>query len=114
MRWMNLLLALSIALPVSAARQTSRLIAPPPGATLPVALMKTIKSQNVTVGERVTARFMQRVPVASGSYLPGKVEIAGQVAAASPSSLSILFTQLRWKGQSVPIHVGASGCRIVL
>jgi hypothetical protein len=34
-----------------------------------------------------------------------KVEVVGRIVRSDPSSLSILFTQLRWKGQTVPIHL---------
>jgi hypothetical protein len=40
MRRLALLLALSVALPIYAARQASHLVAPPPGATLPIVLVK--------------------------------------------------------------------------
>lgn len=105
MRCLTLLLILSVALPIYAARQASRLVAPPPGATLPISLAKTMKAQKLTVGQLVTARLFQRVPLRDGTYLPGKVDIVGHIVSSGPSSLSILFTQLRWKGQTVPIHV---------
>lgn len=77
----------------------------PPGATLPIVLVKTIRAQNMTAGRLVTARLFQRVPVSSGTFLPDKVEIVGHIVGSSPFSLSILFTELRWKNQTVPIHV---------
>ncbi len=105
MRCLTLLPILSVALPIYAARQASRLVAPPPGATLPIVLVKTMKAQSLTVGQPVTARLFQRVPVSAGTYLPGKVEIVGQIVSSGPSWFSILFTQLRWKGENVPIRV---------
>jgi hypothetical protein len=64
-----------------------------------------MKTQNLTVGQLVTARLFQRVPVSTGTYLPGKVEVVGHVVSCGSSSLSILFTLLRWTDQAVPIHV---------
>jgi hypothetical protein len=100
-----LLLALSVALPTYAASQTSRLVAPAPGATVPITLAKTMKAQKLSVGQLVTARLFQRVPLSDGTYLPRKVDIVGHIVSSDPSSLSILFTQLRWKSQTVPIRV---------
>ena len=73
MRCLTLLLILSVALPVYADRQASRLTAPPPRTTLPIVLVKTIKAQSLTVGQPVTARLFQRVPVSVGTYLLGGV-----------------------------------------
>lgn len=105
MRYPTLLLILSLAVPLYAIEPASRLVAPPPGATLPVALIKTVKPVHLVVGQSIRARFIQRVPVGTGSYLPSKVEVAGHVVSCSPSSLSILFTELHWKDQTVPIHL---------
>jgi hypothetical protein len=101
MRYLSLLITLSCALPLYASKPADRLVAPPPGATLPIALIKTLKPMHLAVGETITARFIQRVPVSTNSYLPHKVEVVGKVVNYGPSSLSILFTELRWKGQTV-------------
>jgi hypothetical protein len=100
-----MLLTLCIALPSLASRQANRLVAPPAGGTLPIVLVKTIKSGELKPGQPVIGRFLQRVPVGAGEYLPAKVEILGQIVSVTPSSLSLLFTQLRWKAQTLPIHV---------
>jgi hypothetical protein len=105
MRCLTLLLALSAALPIHATRQTTRLVSPPLGATLPVVLGASLKAQNLAEGQIVTARLFQRVPLSDRTYLPSNVEIVGHIVSSSPSSLSILFTELQWKGQTVPIHV---------
>jgi hypothetical protein len=105
MRGLTLFLALSVALPGYAAKQVDHLVAPPPGSTLPVILVHTLKSQNLAVGQQVVARFSQRVPVSAGQYLPAKVKILGNVVSLGNSSIGILFTELRWKGQTVPVHV---------
>ena len=105
MRCLILFLALSVALPDYAAKQVNHLVAPPPGATLPVIVIHTVNSRNLTVGQPIAARFSQPVPVSAHRYLPAKVEIAGNVIRIGASSIGILFTQLRWRGQTVPVHV---------
>lgn len=105
MRCLILLLAFSVVLPGYAAKQVDHLIAPPPGSTLPVIILHTLNSQNLAVGQQVVARFSQPVPVSAGRYLPAKVEILGNVVSLGNSSIGILFNQLRWKGQTVPVHV---------
>jgi hypothetical protein len=109
MRWLAFLLLLGFTLPgylgKAAAKPAKGLVPPPTGATLPIRLIKTLKSQSLTAGQPITARFFQRVPVSPASYLPSNVEIDGHVVQVGPSSLSILFTELRWKGQTVPVHV---------
>jgi hypothetical protein len=105
MRCLTLVFALSATLPIYAARQTARLLSPSPGATLPVALGTALRAQRLTVGQIVTARLLQRVPLSDRAYLPSKAEIVGHIVASSASSLSILFTELQWKDQTVPIHV---------
>jgi hypothetical protein len=108
MRWLAFSLLLGLAVPAHvarAAKPVTGLMSPQPGATLPIRLVKTLNSQSLTAGQPIVARFFQRVPVSAGSYLPSKVEVAGHVVQVGASSLSILFTELRWKGQTVPVHV---------
>jgi hypothetical protein len=109
MKYLILLFAFSLTVPIHAAshpsRRAMRLAAPPAGATLPVALGTSLKARQVTVGQTVTARLFQCVPLSDRTYLPAKAEIVGHVASVNNSSLSLLFTELRWKGQTVPIHV---------
>jgi hypothetical protein len=106
MRWLTFLLFVCTALPLSAKTQpSSDLVSPPPGATIPVFLNKTLKAGNIVPGQTITAPFTQRVPVSSTAYLPGRAEIVGHVVSASPNSLSIQFTELRWKGKTAPIRL---------
>lgn len=99
------LLLLGLSIPAYASRQMDHLVVPRPGATLPVTMVTTLKSGKLTTGETLVARLIRRVPVATGSYLPGKVEIVGHVASFSPSSLSIVSTELRWRGKAAPVKV---------
>jgi hypothetical protein len=109
MRWFAFLLLLGFALPghlaKAAVKAAKGLVPPPPGATLPIRLIQTLKSQSLTAGQPITARLFQRVPVSPALYLPSQVEIAGHVVQVGPSSVSILFTELRWKGQTMLVHV---------
>jgi hypothetical protein len=105
MRYLALLVILSTALPVYATRQEKSFTAPPPGQTLPIVLHTALQSGKVRPGQPVTAELMQRVPVDHGGYLPRQVTVVGKVLNCTPTSVSILFDQLRWKGQTIPIHL---------
>jgi hypothetical protein len=94
-----------LTIPTYASKPVNHLVAPPPGATLPVAMVKGVSPLHMAAGRLVTARFIQRVPVSKSSYLSNKVEVVGHVVSSSPTSISILFTQLRWKSQTVPVHL---------
>jgi hypothetical protein len=56
-------------------------------------------------GQQVSAELMQRVPLSNRSYLPRQVSVVGKVVACDSNSISFLFTELRWKGRSLPIHL---------
>ena len=105
MRYLALLVTLSFAISAYGRVQVNHLVAPGPGSTLPVVLVKTMKPAHLTVGQPITAQLMQRVLVSINSYLPAKVKVIGHVVGCGPSSFSMLFTQLRWKGETVPIHL---------
>jgi hypothetical protein len=105
MRYLTLLLTLGFAVPIYASKPASHLVAPSPGTTLPITLNKTVKPTHLVVGRPIIARFIQRVPLSTVSYLPPKVEVVGHVVSSNSSSISILFTQLRWKDETVPIHL---------
>ena len=73
MRWLTFLLVVCTVLPLSAKTQTSSdLVSPPPGATIPIFLNKTLKAGNIVPGQTITVPLAQRVPVSSTAYLPGK------------------------------------------
>jgi hypothetical protein len=105
MKYLALLVTLVFAVPVYASKPASHLLAPSPGTTLPVALTKSVKPMHPVVGQPISARFIQRVPLSPVSYLPPNVEVVGRVVSSNSSSISILFTQLRWKDETVPIHL---------
>jgi hypothetical protein len=105
MRSLVLLVALSTTLPLCALRQEKTFAAPPPGQTLPISLQTALQSGKLAPGQVIRAELMQRVPVSSGGYLPRRVEVLGKVVRCDASSVSILFDQLRWKGQTIPVHL---------
>ena len=105
MRCLIALLALSVALPVHAAPATKELRSPPPGATLPVVINKTLKPRSLHPGQPVTAQLWQTVPVGNQVNLPKGTKLEGHVVTVSDSSVSILFDQLRWKDRALPVHV---------
>jgi hypothetical protein len=72
---------------------------------LPVSLKQRLDARHVRVGQQVTARLMQRVPLADSSYLPSKAKVTGTVVAYDTSSLTLRFDRLSLKDQQVPIHV---------
>ncbi len=105
MRCLMALLVLSVALPVYAAPATKELAPPPPGATLPVVINKTLKPGSLQPGQQVTAQLWQTVPVGNQIDLPKGTRLDGRVVSVSASSVSILFDQLRWKGHTLPVRV---------
>ena len=48
---------------------------------------------------------MQTVPVSSRTSLPAGTKLEGRVVSVSDKSISILFDQLRWKNQTLPVRV---------
>jgi len=104
-RFLIAFLTLSAALQVGAAPTTKELAPPPPGATLPVLINKTLKPHNLQPGQSITVEFVQTVPVSNQVSLPRGTKLDGRVIGVSDSSISILFDQLRWKGRTLPVHV---------
>lgn len=86
-----------------------------PGITLPVRLSHALEAGNAKPGARIVATTTQRVPVGAHSYLHHGARLFGDVVAstegdgtaAHPSTLSIRFTSLRYKNQTVPISTSA-------
>lgn len=104
MRCLIAFLVLSVAAPVYA-RAANDLALPPPGATLPVLISRTLKPHNLQPSQQVTAELMQTVPVSTSVNLPKGAKLDGHVISVSDSAVSILFDQLRWKGRTLSLHV---------
>ena len=66
---------------------------------------RTLKPHNLQVGQPVTARLLQTVPVSSRTSLPAGTKLDGRVVNVSDKSISILFDQLRWKDRTLPVRV---------
>ncbi len=89
----------------AAAHATKDLVAPPAGATLPVVINRTLKPHNLQVGQPVTAKLLQTVPVSPRTSLPAGTKLVGRVVSVSGKSISILFEELRWKDRTLPVRV---------
>lgn len=83
-----------------------------PGTTLPVSLERALKAGKTAAGTRVVTRTTQRVPINAEEYLPPGAIVAGVVvagdssdgaAASAGSTLTIRFTTLTDRGQTVPL-----------
>ena len=87
----------------------------PAGVTLPVRLGRTLRAGKTRVGLTFVVKTTQRVPLTNTTYLnrgaelEGKVvaSVAGDGTAASPTVLSIEFTTLRYRKQTVAVGTRA-------
>jgi hypothetical protein len=85
------------------------------GVTLPVAVGRTLRAGKVEPGTVVVVKTTQRVPVSEDAYLKRGAAIRGEVVAsdagdgtaAHPATLTIRFTQLSYRGMTVPLEVRA-------
>jgi hypothetical protein len=87
------------------ARAAAKLEPLPAGVMLPVSLEQRLDAGHVRAGEAITARLMQRVPLADGSYLSPKARVTGTVVAYDGSSLTLRFERLRLGHEQQPLHV---------
>ena len=86
-----------------------------PGTSLPVQLTHELKAGAVKPGTTFVAKTTQRIPVAPHKYLRRGAEVLGEVIASDegdagsprPSVLTLRFTELRYKGQRVPLSAKA-------
>lgn len=89
----------------SAAHAATKLEPLPAGVTLPVSLEQRLDARHVRTGQQITARLMQRVPLADGSYLSSKARVMGTVVAYDSNSLTLRFDRLRLKQEEEPIQI---------
>ena len=81
------------------------------GVTLPVAVARTLRAGKVKPGTVFLLKTTQRVPISEDTYLNRGAVVRGEVvtsdagdrAAAHPATLSIRFTQLSYKGATIPL-----------
>jgi hypothetical protein len=122
LRWMSwcggvglLLVCASILADTLKGRAISELQPLPVGVTLPVQLGKTLRSGSTKPGTIFTVTTTQRVPVSAETYLERGAKLSGEVVtstagdgtAAHPAVLAIRFTQISYRGQTVPVVTGA-------
>ena len=87
----------------------------PAGITLPVAMGRTLRAGKVKPGTVVLVKTTQRIPVSDDTYLNPGATLRGEVVtsdagdgtAAHPATLTIRFTQLSYKGRTVPLETRA-------
>jgi hypothetical protein len=95
--------------------EVSELQALPAGITLPVQIGRTLRSGKVKPGTVIEAKTTQRVPTSASAYLKRGASVRGEVVAsdvgdgtaAHPSTLTIRFNQLSYRGQTVPLETRA-------
>ncbi len=83
----------------------------PPGLTLPIQISHALHAGSTKPGTPITATTTQRIPLANHLYLHHGARVLGTVIAsnpadprtAQPASLTLRFTTLRYKNQTVPI-----------
>jgi hypothetical protein len=87
----------------------------PAGVTLPVQMGRTLRTGKVKPGTVFQVKTTQRVPVSEDGYLERGAIVRGEVVAsdvgdgtaAHPSTLTIRFTQLSYRGMTVPLATRA-------
>jgi hypothetical protein len=87
----------------------------PAGVTLPVAVGRTLRAGKVKPGTVFQVKTMQRVPVSEDAYLKRGATVHGEVVAsdagdgtaAHPATLTIRFSQLSYRGRTVPLETRA-------
>ena len=85
------------------------------GITLPVQIGRTLRAGDVKQGTVFVVTTTQRVPVSASAYLNRGAKVQGEVVAseagdgtvAHPSVLAIRFTQLSYRGKTVPVETRA-------
>ncbi len=81
----------------------------PAGTILPVALSSSLNSRKSKVGQVITARIMQNVPLATGSRLRAGTKVLGHVVKVNPAdgtrgaTMSIRFDTLVVSKRQIPI-----------
>jgi hypothetical protein len=84
----------------------------PAGTILPVMLDDTIDSNKTKVGEEITAKLKQQVPLPDDAKIKRDSRVIGHVVAVSRASvghmasITVQFNRIEIDKQSVPISVG--------
>jgi hypothetical protein len=81
----------------------------PPGTVLPARLNSTLNSQKTRLGQSVTARIMQDVPLPAGEKIKAGSRLVGRITgvrdeqSGQPSQISIRFDKLEFGHHSLPV-----------
>jgi hypothetical protein len=85
---------------------------------IPVTLKKGLKVEKLHVGDEVRFRLEGPVLVGKGLVMPdgatlvGRVRLSKQLVGGSPSLLSVIVHEARWKKNTMPLHAVISGLGI--
>ncbi len=84
----------------------------PPGLTLPVRIVHSLRAGAAKAGIPVTAITSQRIPISDKLFLPPGIEVLGRVIASregggQPAVLTLRFSSLRYRKQTLPIATRA-------
>jgi len=89
----------------------------PVGTILPVQLNSSLHSDKARVGEQISARIMQDVPLQGGRKIHTGAKVIGHVVSARPAAngmmadLSLRFDTLAMGKRSVPVITNLRGWR---
>ena len=94
--------AILLILAISASAQDSV----PPGTILPVQLNSSINSRKLKIGQTITARMMDEVPLAPHAKIPARAKVIGHIIAVERTGgtqISIRFDTLVVSRRRIPI-----------
>lgn len=107
--------ALLLALALSAQDKFNSPEATPGELHIPVTLTKGLKVEKLHVGDEVRFRLEGPVLVGHGLVMPdgatlvGRVRLSKPLLGRSPSLLSVIVHEARWKKNTLPLHAVISG-----
>lgn len=83
----------------------------PAGTTLPVTLTSSVNSPRARPGERITARVMQDVSIATRYRIPAGATVVGHIEQSGPdrqggAQLSLRFDKVLTKEREIPLSAG--------
>src|ERR1700759_5457672 len=83
----------------------------PAGTVVPVMMSVTVDSAKAHVGQPITGKVMETVPLAVGEQIPAGARVYGRVSqvisgdGVSPATLAISFDRVVANGREVPVKV---------
>ncbi|MDQ2832534.1 MAG: hypothetical protein M3Y50_02100 [Acidobacteriota bacterium] len=87
----------------------------PAGLTLPVRIGHSVRAGSLKPGAPITASTTQRIPLANHTFLPHGAKVTGAILTSQaaekdktePAVLTIRFTSLTYRHQTIPIRTSA-------